>query len=213
MQRVLKGLYAITPDLEDTDSLLKRVEAVLRGGAALLQYRNKTASYELKRTQAAALLELCKAYAVPFIINDHVSLCVELDADGVHLGQSDVGIAAARQRLGARKIIGASCYDRLDLVAHAQAQGATYIALGACFDSKTKPAATRVSLDLFGRAKRFGLPVVAIGGITPHNAAKVIEAGADAIAVIGALFDAPEPERAAQTFTHLFVHRPDHDLT
>ncbi len=204
MDLKVEGLYAVTPDLEDTAKLLKQAEAALLGGVSLLQYRNKAASYELKREQASELMWLCEAHGVPFIINDHVLLCVELDADGVHLGGTDGDIAAARRLLGAHKLIGASCYNRPDLADQAKAQGADYVAFGACFDSSTKPAAVRASLDIFGQASALNLPMVAIGGITAENAGLAIEAGADAIAVIGALWGAPDIEQAARHFSNLF---------
>lgn len=200
----IKGLYAVTPDLPDTALLLKQAKAALQGGVSVLQYRNKTASYELKREQASELMWLCEAHNVPFIINDHVLLCIELDADGVHLGGADGDIAAARRLLGARKIIGISCYNRLDLAEQAKTQGADYVAFGACFDSGTKPAAVRAPLELFAEAKPLGLPTVAIGGITAENAPLAIQAGADSIAVIGALWTAPDIRQAAQTFSKLF---------
>lgn len=203
-QTRISGLYAVTPDVEDTAQLVKAAEQVLQGGASLLQYRNKTASYALKREQAGALMWLCEDYDVPFIINDHVLLCVELDADGVHLGGGDGDIAAARRLLGARKLIGASCYNRLELARQAKVQGADYVAFGACFDSGTKPAAVRAPLTLFGEAGALDLPLVAIGGITADNAGSVIAAGADSVAVINALFSADAPERAARTLSNLF---------
>lgn len=203
--RKIKGLYAVTPDWSDTARLLEQAKAALQGGVSVLQYRNKTASYELKREQASELMWLCEAHAVPFIINDHALLCVELDADGVHLGGTDGDVAAARRLLGARKIIGASCYNRLDLAEQAKAQGADYVAFGACFDSGTKPAAVRAPLKLFTEAKPLGLPTVAIGGITAENASLAIKAGADSIAVIGALWTAPDIRQAAQTFSNLFT--------
>lgn len=203
-QTRISGLYAVTPDMEDTAQLVKAAEQVLQGGASLLQYRNKTASYALKREQAGALMWLCEDYDVPFIINDHVLLCVELDADGVHLGGGDGDIAAARRLLGARKLIGASCYNRLELARQAKVQGADYVAFGACFDSGTKPAAVRAPLTLFGEAGALDLPLVAIGGITADNAGSVIAAGADSVAVINALFSADDPERAARTLSNLF---------
>lgn len=201
----IKGLYAITPDMSDTALLLEQAEAALQGGVSVLQYRNKTASSELKREQASELMWLCEAHNVPFIINDHALLCVELDADGVHLGGTDGDIAAARRLLGTRKIIGTSCYNRLDLAEQAKAQGADYMAFGACFDSGTKPAAVRAPLELFAEAKPMGLPTVAIGGITAENAFLAIKAGADSIAVIGALWTAPDIRLAAQTFSNLFT--------
>lgn len=205
MKNRIKGLYAVTPDQADTGQLLDQVEAALLGGAALLQYRNKTAPASLRREQAAALLALCRDYDVPLIVNDHVDLCLELGADGVHLGVDDGGIKAARALLGADKIVGASCYNRLDLARQAEAQGADYVAFGSCFGSATKPAAVRAGLELFGQAKQeTGLTTVAIGGITAENAVLAIAAGADSIAVIGALWTAPDIRQAAQTFSNLF---------
>jgi thiamine-phosphate pyrophosphorylase len=201
----IKGLYAVTPDLDDTALLLQQAEAALKGGVSLLQYRNKAASYALKREQASELMWLCADYDVPFIINDHVLLCVELDADGVHMGVADGDIPAARRLLGAHKLIGASCYNKLALAEQAKEQGADYVAFGACFDSGTKPAAVRAPLELFSQAKPLGLPTVAIGGITADNAADVIEAGADSIAVINALWSAPDITEAAHTFSNLFT--------
>jgi len=190
MKPRIKGLYAITPDMADTQQLLVQVERVLRGGAALLQYRNKLASPALRFQQAAALLTLCREHAVPLIINDHVHLALEIGADGVHLGGEDGEVAAARALLGESAMIGASCYNRLDLAHKAKAQGADYVAFGACFLSSTKPAALRAPLELFASARReVGLPMVAIGGITPENLQQVMVAGADSIAMISAIFD------------------------
>ncbi len=190
MTNRVKGLYAVTPDWADTQLLLARVESVLRGGSSLLQYRNKSASAALRYEQAGALLLLCRQYGVPLIINDHAVLAHEIDADGVHLGSEDSDIAAARDLLGPGKLIGASCYDRLDLALRAKAQGADYVAFGACFSSGTKPAAVRAPLELFAQARReVGLPLVGIGGITPENMREVFSAGADAVAMISAVFE------------------------
>ena len=199
------GLYAITPDVADTDLLLAKVEAALRGGVNMLQYRNKTANHKLQTQQARAILPLCREYNVPIIINDSVKLCLTLDADGVHLGADDGNLAEVRVRLGSSKILGASCYNRFDLALQAQKAGASYVAFGACFSSSTKPNATKAGLDLFTRAKtELAVPCVAIGGITLENSAKVIESGADAIAVIGALFNAADIAKISQQFTQLF---------
>ena len=201
----IHGLYAITPDIADTDLLLAKVEAALQGGINMLQYRNKTANHKLQTQQARAILPLCREYNVPLIINDSVKLCLTLDADGVHLGADDGNLAEVRVRLGSSKILGASCYNRFDLALQAQKAGASYVAFGACFSSSTKPNATKAGLDLFTRAKtELAVPCVAIGGITLENSAKVIESGADAIAVIGALFNAADIAITSQQFTQLF---------
>jgi thiamine-phosphate pyrophosphorylase len=201
---LIQGLYAVTPDIENTDLLLEKVTSVLQGGANILQYRNKQADARLQKDQASALLPICRQYQVPLIINDDVALCQSLDADGVHLGGTDGDIAATRQLLGAHKIIGASCYNRLDLAEQAAAQGASYIAFGACFSSSTKPQAPVASLDLFTQAKPLGLPMVAIGGITLENARLAIQSGADALAVINALFASSDVTATASKFKQLF---------
>ena len=187
---MIRGLYAVTPDEANTDVLLAKVEAALRGGINILQYRNKRADHKLQTQQARAILPLCRQYQVPFIINDSIKLCLTLDADGVHLGGDDGNLAAARTRLGASKILGASCYNRLELALAAEQAGADYAAFGACFASGTKPGAPVAPLQLFAQAKQaVNIPLVAIGGITLENAPQAIVAGADAIAVVGALFN------------------------
>lgn len=200
----LRGLYAITADETDTAGLLLQVEAALAGGASILQYRNKRVHGAAALEQARQLQSLCRRHAVPLIINDDVALALALDADGVHLGIDDGDIRAARQQLGADKIIGASCYNNLALAAQAAKLGADYVAFGACFPSTTKPDAPRAEPQLFRQARDLGLPIVAIGGITLHNAAGIITAGADAIAVIGALWQADDIQARAHEFTQLF---------
>ena len=196
---MIKGLYAITPDIADTNLLLKKVEAALQGGINLLQYRNKAASHKLQTQQARAILSLCRQYNVPLIINDSVKICLSLDADGVHLGANDGSLAEVSERIGSDKILGASCYNSFDLALSAQQAGASYVAFGACFASRTKPDAPVASLDLFKRAKvELNIPTVAIGGITLQNAAQVFLAGADAIAVINAIFNADDVKLATE---------------
>ncbi|MGQ0442107.1 MAG: thiamine phosphate synthase [Methylophilaceae bacterium] len=205
----ISGLYAITPDEADTQILCAIVEAALLGHASLVQYRNKTADQNLRLQQATALLALCRSYGVPLIINDHLDLCAQIDADGLHLGATDCDLGATRRLLGADKIIGASCYNRLDLALNATAQGASYVAFGACFLSASKPNAVSAPLDLFTQAKKqITTPLVGIGGITLNNASQVIDAGADAIAVIDGLFsfgivNRDEITKTGQQFTSL----------
>lgn len=203
----IHGLYVITPDTDDSVQLALQVEAALKGGAKLVQYRHKTASHALKLEQATELLALCQRYNAQLIINDDIDLCVAINADGVHLGASDGEIAAVRKLLGANKIIGASCYNQLDFAKSAQDAGASYVAFGACFVSSTKPNAAHAPLSLFTQAKKaLSLPLVAIGGITPANAPSVIQAGADAIAVINALFVAPDITATAKHYSELFYN-------
>ena len=190
MPNKIRGLYAVTPDEANTDVLLAKVEAALQGGINILQYRNKRADHKLQTQQARAILPLCRHYGVPLIINDSIKLCLTLDADGVHLGGDDGNLVEARTRLGPNKLLGASCYNRLELALAAEQAGADYAAFGACFASGTKPGAPVAPLQLFAQAKQvISIPVVAIGGISLENAKQAITAGADAIAVVGALFN------------------------
>ncbi len=201
----IKGLYAVTPDELDTAFLCKKVEATLQGGASLVQYRNKAANSDLRLQQASALLLLCRAYNTPLVINDHLDLCAQIDADGLHLGDTDCDLGSARRLLGMDKVIGASCYNRLDLAEKAQAEGASYVAFGACFATSTKPNAANVPLSLFAQAKqKISIPLVAIGGITLENAPQVKQAGADVIAVINALFGTEDITKTSQQFIEIF---------
>ena len=202
---MIKGLYAITPDTADTDLLLQKVESALQGGINILQYRNKAASHKLQTQQARAILPLCRQYNVPLIINDSVKLCLTLDADGVHLGAEDGNLAEVRKRIGRDKILGASCYNRFDLALSAQQAGASYVAFGACFASRTKPNAPMAGLDLFKRSTvELNIPTVAIGGITLQNATQMIQAKADAVAVINAIFNTDDVKLSSQQFSLLF---------
>ncbi|MFC4726641.1 thiamine phosphate synthase [Coralloluteibacterium thermophilus] len=198
------GLYLLTPDDPDTDRLLRRVEQGLRGGARLLQYRNKTAPPALRRAQALALKRLCDDAGVPLIVNDDVALAEAVGAAGVHLGAEDGGIAAARARLGESAIVGASCYADPARARAAAEAGASYLAFGAFHSSGTKPLAVRAEPAILAACAGLGLPRVAIGGITPDNARPLVEAGADFLAVIDGVFGAPDPTAAARAISALF---------
>lgn len=200
----LRGLYLVTPDEPDDARLLIRIAEVLPY-AACLQYRNKNAGPDQRLAQASALRELCSSAGVPLIVNDDPALASAVGADGVHLGEHDGAIAAARALLGNDALIGVSCYDRIEPAVAALAQGADYLAFGAFFPSPTKPAARRADIGLLARARALGRPLVAIGGITPDNARSVIGAGADMIAVISGVFDAPDPTTAACAYAACFV--------
>jgi thiamine-phosphate pyrophosphorylase len=202
--RIIRGLYAITPDEIDTVALLGRVEQALSGGISLLQYRNKAAGLRLRREQASALLPLCRAAGVPLIINDDLALAIEIEAEGVHLGAEDGDLAAARGELGKGRLLGASCYNRAGLARMAKKAGADYVAFGSVFPSSSKPSTVRAPLELITAMRaELDLPVVAIGGITHLNAAKVLAAGADAVAVISDLFEAPDIAARAREFNDL----------
>ena len=207
----ISGLYAVTPEspgTKGTAQLLVKTRAALTGGVRIIQYRSKSPDIAFKHEQASELLSLCREFRVPLIINDDVRLAALTDADGVHLGQDDTRLLEARINLGPEKIIGVSCYQDLARALRFEAEGADYVAFGSFFPSPTKPDAPLCPLSLLGAAKaQLHLPVVAIGGIALDNARAVIGAGADALAVISALFDAPNIEACAETFCDLFATR------
>jgi thiamine-phosphate pyrophosphorylase len=202
--RVARGLYAITPDMADTRALLMRVAGVLPY-ATWLQYRNKLADPALRREQALALLAVCRAQRVPLIVNDDWRLAADCGADGAHLGEDDGQLAAAREALGPSAILGASCYDSPALARQVVAAGASYVAFGAFFPTSTKAATRRATPSLLRESAGLGVPRVAIGGITPDNAAALVAAGADLLAVVGGVFGADDPVAAARDILRAFT--------
>ena len=202
----LRGLYAVTdPGLVPREALGEAVAAAIRGGARIVQYRDKTATEGERLGTARRLAEVCRRAGVLFIVNDDPGLAAEVGADGVHLGREDAAMEEARALLGAEAVIGVSCYADLERARRAAAAGADYVAFGRFFPSRTKPDAAQATPDLLEQARReLDLPVVAIGGITPENGAALISAGADMLAVVHALFGQPNIEAAARRFTRLF---------
>ena len=199
------GLYAITPDLGDSAELLRKVEAALEGGARALQYRNKVADPALRLEQARGLAQLCRAYHVPLIVNDHLDLALEVDAEGLHIGAEDGSIAEARRQLGPDRILGVTCYRKIENALEAARLDASYVAFGGFFPSSVKGGSGGAPMSILAEAKRrTGLPVVAIGGITVANTPQLIAAGADSVAVITALFGAPDVGAAARQFNAIF---------
>jgi thiamine-phosphate pyrophosphorylase len=169
-----------------------------------LQYRNKLADANLRLIQADALRQLTQEFNSIFIVNDDAHLAAQVSADGVHLGGEDDSVAAARSLLGNERIIGVSCYNRAPLASEAVLHGADYVAFGAFFPSNVKPDAVRADPGLLEWARReLNVPLVAIGGITIGNAAILVNAGADALAVISGVFDAEDIQLAAQQFSTL----------
>jgi len=201
----LRGLYAITPDCADSTLLIAKAEQALAGGIGALQYRNKLAGRNQRVREATALAARCRARAVPFIVNDDLALALDCGADGVHLGRDDGDPAAARAALRGR-LLGVSCYDSLAAARAAVAAGADYVAFGSVFPSATKPSAVRAPLALFGEARVLRVPLVAIGGITLENAPLLLQAGADCLAVISDLFDAPDIAGRARSYGKLWHH-------
>lgn len=199
------GVYAITPETADTEHLLMQVEAALAGGVAAVQYRDKSGDVARHHEQASELVALCHQFNVPLIVNDDLRLADLCDADGIHLGRDDASLREARIILGKSKLIGVSCYQSLELALAAQAARADYVAFGSFFPSPTKPAAGRAGLDLLrDAAPLIHVPLVAIGGITLENAPQLLDAGADSLAVLSALFDTPDIRASARALNHLF---------
>lgn len=202
--RTPRGVYLITPDESDTVRLLARVQPLLAAGATWLQYRNKAADDTLRYEQATALQGLCADRGVPLIVNDDAALAHAIGAAGVHLGEDDGEIAAARALLGAGAIIGASCYDQRELAERAVAAGASYVAFGAFFPSRSKATTRRAHPDLLRQSAALQVPRVAIGGLTPDNVGPVIAAGADLVAVISSVFAADDPVATLRAYLACF---------
>lgn len=204
----LRGLYAVTPDDRLLPRLSALVEASLEGGVKLVQYRNKQAPAPLRRAQAAELLRICRAHGARLVVNDDFWLAIEIGADGAHIGRDDIpggDLATARDALGPKRLLGVSCYGDLGRVEAAARAGADYVGIGSIFSSRTKPDATLAPMDLLAEARRrFDLPVAAIGGITIQNAASVVAAGADMLAVVSDLFNAMDIRSRAADFQRLF---------
>ncbi|MET0205296.1 MAG: thiamine phosphate synthase [Casimicrobiaceae bacterium] len=209
--RRIAGLYALTPDLDDTTQLVAAVRAALEGGAAAVQYRHKSAPVALRHAQASALARLHAARGALYIVNDDPALAAEVGADGVHLGADDASVIAARELLGPDRLIGVSCYDDYARAEAAVQAGADYVAFGSFYPSATKPAARHAGVELLHRARSLGVPVVAIGGIDASNARALVDAGADAVAVIRDVFDrtdAADITRAAAALAACFPSKP-----
>ena len=202
------GLYAITDThLIPAGELIDRVAAAIRGGAAVIQYRDKSSDHNDRQQQAAALALLCREHAIPLIINDDVALAAAVGADGVHLGKSDGSVQVARAALGANAIIGVSCYNVLERAVEAVSEGADYVAFGRFFPSQSKPDAIAAGPELLARARQcLRVPVVAIGGITPENGQPLIKAGAHLLAAIHGVFGQADTEAAARRYAELFTN-------
>ncbi len=206
MHHRLRGLYVITDTVKfKRDDLVRVVAEAIAGGARIVQYRDKSGDTERRLAEASALRSLTLEHEVLFLINDDLDLAEAVAADGVHLGREDGAIEAARARLGAEAVIGASCYNSLELAGDAVQAGADYVAFGAFFPSRTKPDAAVASMALLIEAEqKLNVPICAIGGITKESAPELISAGADMLAVISAVFSATDIEAAARDFSTLW---------
>jgi len=209
--RLKPGLYAITDSaLLPGDRLITGVEAALRGGAVLVQYRDKSATSTERKQQAASLRDLCHEFSVPLIINDDPELAREIGADGVHLGRDDPEPQKTRRYLGPEALIGVTCHSDLAYARNMAREPADYVAFGRFFPSRTKAGAAPASLDVLRAARELSVPRVAIGGITLDNVAPVIAAGTDLVAVVHGLFGADDIEARARAFSEQFLNRTPH---
>ena len=201
----MKGLYLVTPDWDDTEALIKTTEIALTVGVDLLQYRHKTASGELRLEQASALLKICRQHNVPFIVNDHIDLCIALDGDGIHVGGTDASVAVVRTLIGKDKILGASCYGDFALAEQAQIAGASYVAFGGFYPSRVKKYEVSTPASIVSKAKsELTVPVCVIGGMTPENAKPLVKEGADMVAAISSVYSAADIATAVREFVALF---------
>lgn len=205
MTQWTRGLYALTDAqlMPDDATLIDRCEAALSAGIALLQYRDKSGDEGQRERQGRALKALCDHYDTPLIINDDAALAWRLGV-GLHLGRSDGSIARARKALGPEAIIGATCQGSLEFAEQAAREGASYLAFGRFYPSRTKPDAPPADLSVLAQAARFELPLVAIGGIDGDNIEATIDAGADLIALVHGIFGHDDPGAVVRRLNQAF---------
>ena len=197
-----RGLYAIT-DGPRAD-LLHVVREALAGGTRLLQYRDLGDDHPRRHAEARAIKHLCDEHDTPLLINGDAALAQAVGAAGVHLGETAEDLASARERLGPRAIVGVSCFDSLERAKAMVAAGASYVSFGAFFPSPTLPHARLARLELLRQSAALGVPRVAIGGITPENGATLVDAGADYLAAISAVFGHADVRAAAGRLSDLY---------
>ena len=197
----LRGLYVITDEkLIPRGRFIETVEKALAGGANIVQLRDKTSAPSEIVALGRELLGVTKRYGVPLIINDSPDLMMEVGADGVHLGEDDPNVIPTRKKLGNGAIIGVSCYGSVPRGINAERMGADYVVFGTPWATPTKPGRAPTPFETLVEAKTAvtGIPIFAIGGIFPHNAAEVLATGVDGVAVITSVFGSDDPERASR---------------
>lgn len=198
-EKSIAGLYVIIdPEALGEKDAVEVCRQAIRGGSKAIQLRDKKRSKEKVLAGAQKLKEVCAEYDVPFIINDYLDIALACGADGLHLGQGDLPISVSRRLLPIDKILGCSI-TTLEEALKAEADGADYVAVGAIYPTLSKAGAIVVGLERLCQIRgAVSLPIVAIGGIDVKNAPAVVEAGADAVAVIGAILGAEDVEGAAR---------------
>ena len=209
MNNKLHGLYVITDrhlQLSRRMPLHEMVAEAIAGGARIVQYRDKESDSTRRYEEAMALVTLCREHHVILLINDDVDLALAVDADGVHLGQTDLPLQYAREKLGHGKLIGITCHNDLELARASEQIGADYVAFGRFFASQSKPSATPCTMEILQQAHtQLHIPITAIGGITPANGKQLVTHGAHMLAVIHGVFGAADIREAAQSYAQLFV--------
>ncbi len=207
MQYQIGGLYVITDEkLIPRKGFVETVEKAIKGGARIVQLREKESSNEEVSRLAGELLKVTRRYSVPLIVNDYLEIARDVGAEGVHLGQHDPSVEEARRVLGKRAIIGVSCYGSIERGVEAHRNGADYLAFGTPFFTPTKPVRQPTSFEVLTQAKIVipKTPIFAIGGITPQNIASVLETGVDGVAVITSVFGSSDPEEASRQLSAFF---------
>ena len=206
MKNNLTGLYVITDKkLIKRAGFIETVEKSIKGGARIVQLREKDTPKNEILNLGRELLKLTRRYDVPLIINDSPELAKEIGADGVHLGGDDTSIKNARAILGDEVIIGVSCYNQIERGLNAVQNGADYVAFGTPYYTPTKPEREPTSIEVLKEAVYVinQIPIFAIGGITKENASEILGTGVDGIAVITSVFGSPDPELAARELATL----------
>jgi thiamine-phosphate diphosphorylase len=191
------GLYLVTDDRLDADRLLERLDAALRAGADVVQFRDKRPDRAAAAAVGRRVAERCRAAGGLFIVNDDAALAVELDADGIHVGQEDEPPSTVRAVVGPDRIIGLSISHLEEIDVAVANPDIDYIGFGALFPTPTKPDAEPAGPEMLAQARsRVSFPIVGIGGLTADNLSAAFEAGADSVAVVSAVFSAPDPGAA-----------------
>lgn len=204
---MLRGLYAITDEyLTPLETMKMQVSAAIEGGAKIVQFRYKSEITADVLISISEIQKVCRDNGVLFIVNDHMNLAKEIDADGIHIGKEDADDLPSIRAQFPGKIIGVSCYGDMKRAFDAEAAGADYVAFGSFFFSPTKPKSGVVSPSIINEAKeKLTIPVCVIGGITVENAPELLREGADMVSVISSLWKSEDVEKRAREFDRLFA--------
>jgi thiamine-phosphate pyrophosphorylase len=204
MKNLDLSLYLVTDKSDDVEKFLKTIEEAIKGGASVVQIREKTADTLDFYNLALKVKEITTKYNVPLIINDRVDVALAIDADGVHVGQSDMPCDVTRRLIGEDKILGVSAAT-IDEAQKAQKDGADYIGTGAVFPTQTKDDAPKITKDdLKEIVKSIDIPVVAIGGISLENAHELKDTGIAGLSVVSAIMSSDNPKKSSEELLEIF---------